>query len=59
MAKQRKHSKRRAVKQKKRRMAQHAREHQPVAVTAPETRVKPVAHKCKVVSTNGLYNALA
>ncbi|MEQ6218249.1 hypothetical protein ABMB44_05485 [Levilactobacillus brevis] len=59
MAKQRKHSKRRAVKQKKRRMAQHARKHQSVAVTAPETRVKPVAHKCKVVSTNGLYNALA
>ncbi|WP_260158245.1 hypothetical protein [Levilactobacillus brevis] len=28
MAKQRKRSKRRAVKQKKRRMAQHAREHQ-------------------------------
>ncbi|WP_179193231.1 hypothetical protein [Levilactobacillus brevis] len=57
MAKQRKRSKRRAVKQKKRRMEQHAREHQPVA--APETRVKPVTHKCKVVSTNGLYNSLA
>lgn len=28
MAKQRKHSKRRTVKQKKRRMAEHAREHQ-------------------------------
>lgn len=28
MAKQRKRSKRRAVKQKKRRMAEHAREHQ-------------------------------
>ncbi|NLR32746.1 hypothetical protein [Levilactobacillus tujiorum] len=28
MAKQRKHSKRRAMKQKKRRMAQHARENQ-------------------------------
>lgn len=28
MAKQRKHSKRRTVKQKKRRMEQHAREHQ-------------------------------
>lgn len=59
MAKQRKHSKRRAVKQKKRRMAEHAREHQPVTVTAPETRVKPVASKCKVISTNGLYSSLA
>ncbi|MEN2367625.1 hypothetical protein [Levilactobacillus brevis] len=59
MTKQRKRSKRRAVKQKKRRMEQHAREHQPMLVAAPETRVKPVAHKCKVVSTNGLYNALA
>lgn len=59
MAKQRKHSKHRAVKQKKRRMAEHAREHQPAAVTTLKTRVKPVAHKCKVVSTNGLYNSLA
>ncbi|PUD96924.1 hypothetical protein DA477_04905 [Levilactobacillus brevis] len=59
MAKQRKRSKRRSVKQKKRRMEQHAREHQPVAVNPPETRVKPVTHKCKVVSTNGLYNSLA
>lgn len=59
MAKQRKRSKRRTVKQKKRRMAQHAREHQSVAVTAPETRVKPVARKYKVISTNGLYNPLA
>lgn len=59
MAKQRKRSKRRSVKQKKRRMAKHAREHQPVLVATPETRVKPVAHKCKVVSTNGLYNSLA
>lgn len=56
MAKQRKRSKRRAVKQKKRRMAEHAREHQPVAVTAPKTRVKPVVRKYKVASTNGLYN---
>ncbi|WP_155278304.1 hypothetical protein [Levilactobacillus brevis] len=56
MAKQRKRSKRRAVKQKKRRMAEHAREHQPVAVTTPETRVKPVARKYKVTSTNGIYN---
>ncbi|MBS0977446.1 hypothetical protein [Levilactobacillus brevis] len=56
MAKQRKRSKRRAVKQKKRRMAEHAREHQPVAVTAPKTRVKPVVRKYKVTSTNGLYN---
>lgn len=59
MAKQRKRSKRRTVKQKKRRMEQHAREHQPVAVTAPETCVKPVARKYKVISTNGLYNSLA
>ncbi|WP_373880053.1 hypothetical protein [Levilactobacillus brevis] len=56
MAKQRKRSKRRVVKQKKRRMAEHAREHQPVAVTAPKTRVKPVVRKYKVTSTNGLYN---
>lgn len=59
MAKQRKRSKRRAVKQKKRRMAEHARKHQPVAVTAPETHVKPVTRKYKVISTNGLYNPLA
>lgn len=56
MTKQRKRSKRRAVKQKKRRMAQHAREHQPVAVNPPETRVNPVVRKYKVTSTNGLYN---
>ena len=56
MAKQRKRSKRRAVKQKKRRMAGHARKHQPAAVTPVETRVKPVSRKYKVTSTNGLYN---
>lgn len=59
MSKQRKHTKKSTLRKKKRRMEQHAREHQPMLVAAPETRVKPVAHKCKVVSTNGLYNALA
>lgn len=59
MSKQRKHTKKSTMRKKKRRMAEHAREHQSVAVTAPETRVNPVAHKCKVVSTNGLYNSLA
>lgn len=56
MAKQRKHTKKSTMRKKKRRMEQHAREHQSVAVTAPETRVKPISRKVKVVSTNGLYN---
>lgn len=56
MSKQRKHTKKSTMRKKKRRMAEHAREHQPVAVTAPKTRVKPVVRKYKVTSTNGLYN---
>jgi len=44
MSKQWKHTKKSTMRKKKRRMAQHAREHQ------------PVVRKYKVTSTNGLYN---